>query len=184
MDGVSDERTEPVQTSWPDLTCFGCGPANVDGLHLESYVGEGGETLVATVNPDETFNSGTPNVMYGGHIASLIDCHSVWTAITFAYRAEGRPLGSAPRIAYVTGRLNVDFQRPTPLDRPVHLRAWVDGDVARKTTVRSELGPEGTTTASGEVVAVRIDPSDVAGHHQAKHETASDTAAGREETGD
>lgn len=184
MNEISDGRTQPVQLSWPDLTCYGCGPANADGLHLESYLGEEGETLVATVRPDETFNSGTPNVMYGGHIASLVDCHSVWTAITFAYRTEGRPLGSEPRIAYVTGRLNVDYHKPTPLDQPIHLRGWIEGEVARKTTVRSELGPEGTTTATGEVVAVRVDPSVVAGHHQAHSQPPSDTATGGEETSD
>jgi len=119
---------DSVQTSWPDLTCYGCGPANEVGLHLESYLGEDSETLVATVQPDEIFNSGAPNVMYGGHIASLIDCHSIWTAITFAYIAENRQLGSSPRIAYVTGELCVDYHAPTPLDCPIELTAWVDGD--------------------------------------------------------
>lgn len=152
-------RGDPVQHSWPDLTCYGCGPANPDGLHLESYPGADGATLVASVDPEPPFTSGTPNVMYGGHIASLIDCHSVWTAITFAYRDEGRPLGSSPRIAYVTARLCVDYRAPTPLDRPVHLRAWIDGDVGRETTVRTDLGPEGRVTATGEVVAVRVGPS-------------------------
>ena len=167
MAQTPDGTNDPVQASWPELTCYGCGPANEAGLHLESYLDEAGESLVATVHPDEVFNSGAPNVMYGGHVASLLDCHSVWTAITFAYRSEGRSLGSPPRIAYVTGRLSVDYRKPTPLDRPIHLEAWVEGDVGRKTTVRSELGPEGVTTATGEVVAVRVDPGDAEGGHQA-----------------
>ncbi|WP_136591350.1 PaaI family thioesterase [Salinigranum halophilum] len=159
-------ETDPVQTSWPDLTCYGCGPANEVGLHLESYLGEDGETLVATVQPDEIFNSGAPNVMYGGHIASLIDCHSIWTAIVFAYIAENRQLGSSPRIAYVTGELCVDYLAPTPLDRPIELTAWVDGDPGKRTRVKSELGLEDEITATGEVLAVRIKPPDIVGHHQ------------------
>jgi len=167
MDRPDDAAGDPVQSSWPELTCWGCGPANDEGLHLESYLGADGETLVATVEPDDVFDSGSPNVMHGGHVASLLDCHSIWTAITFAYEVADRPLGSDPRIAYVTGELSIDFRRPTPLDEPVHLTAWVDGGVDRRTTVRSQLGPAGEVTASGEVEAVRVDPEVIEGHHQA-----------------
>jgi acyl-CoA thioesterase FadM len=108
--------------------------------------------------------------MYGGHIASLVDCHSIWTAITFAYAAEGRSLGSAPRIAYVTADLHVTYRAPTPMDRPIRLVARIDGEVGRRTTVRTELGPADgdEPTATAEVLAVRVDPPDVAGHHQAE----------------
>lgn len=84
----------------------------------------------------------------------------------------------------MTERLNVDYQKPTPLNQPIHLRAWIKDDIARKTTVRSELGPKGNTTATGEVVAIRVDPAEIAGHHQATSAVPSDTAAGGEETGD
>ncbi|WP_435347379.1 PaaI family thioesterase [Haloarchaeobius sp. HRN-SO-5] len=183
MDRPEYGRDAPVQHSWPDLTCYGCGPANERGLQLQSYLGPDDERLVATVDPDATFNSGAPNVMYGGHVASLLDCHSIWTAITFAYRAADRSLGSSPRIGYVTGRLRVDYRAPTPLDRPVHLRAWVDGDVGRKTTVRSELGPVGETTASGEVRAVRADPDEDT-HHRRADRPAGGTPSDRGDADD
>jgi hypothetical protein len=147
----------PVQHSWPDLSCFGCGPANAEGFQIESYLGPEEETLVAAVDPDRRFTSGAPNVAWGGYVASLVDCHSVWTAITFTHRMEDRPLGSDPQIEYVTGSLSVDYHAPTPLDEPIHLRSWVEGEVGRKTTVISEVGPEGETTAEGEVTAVRVD---------------------------
>lgn len=152
--GIADET--PVQDSWPDLTCYGCGPANPHGHHLHSYVSDDGESLVAVVDPDSRYNAGVPNVMYGGYIASLLDCHSMWTAMTFAARAEDAPLDSDPHIAYVTAELRIEYRRPTPLDRSVHLRAWVDGDTGRRMRIRSELGPEGEVTATGDVVAVRI----------------------------
>lgn len=170
-------RDVPVQHSWPDLTCFGCGPANEDGVHLESYLGPDDETLVATVDPEDRFTSGAPNVMYGGHVASLVDCHSVWTAITFAYLAADRPLGSDPRIEYVTGRLSVDYRAPTPLDEPIHLTARPEGDVGRKATIRTELGPEGETTATGEVVAVRVAPSEDGSHYRSASRTGGDETA-------
>ena len=147
-----------MQDSWPELTCFGCGPANPSGIQLKSHLAEGGESLVAVVDPDPRFTSGAQNVAYGGYLASLVDCHSIWTAIASAYRAEGRPLGSAPRIAYVTAELDVRYLRPTPTDRPIHLRAWVEGEVGRKTRVRCELGSGGEVSASAEVLAVRVAP--------------------------
>lgn len=164
VDPLQWPRDVPVQHTWPALTCYGCGPANDEGLHLHSYLGPDGDSLVATVDPDPTYNAGAPNVMYGGHVASLVDCHAIWTAITFAYADEGRPLDSDPQIGYVTANLDVTFRAPTPLDEPVHLRGVVDGDVGEKTTVRVELGPEAKTTATAEVLAVRRDPDDLRHH--------------------
>lgn len=168
MDDPAYGHDAPVQHSWPELTCFGCGPANAEGFQIESYLGPDGETLVAEVDPDARFTSGAPNVAWGGYVASLVDCHSVWTAITFAHEAEGRPLGTEPRVEYVTGSLSVDYRAPTPLDEPIYLRSWVAGEVGRKTTVVSAVGPEGETTAEGEVVAVRVDSGGGASRH---HET-------------
>lgn len=150
------ERDEPVQHAWPEFTCYGCGPANPDGIQLESYLAEDGESLVATVEPDARYTSGMENVAYGGYVASLVDCHSVWTAVTFAHRAEGRPLGEGPPISYVTGELSVTYHEPTPLSRDVELRAWVEGEVDRKTNVTCEVGSGGEPTATGEVTAVRV----------------------------
>lgn len=160
----------PVQDSWPELTCYGCGPASEGGLHLHSYVGDDGETLVATVTPDGVFTSGTPNVLYGGHVASLVDCHAIWTAITFAYADEGRPLDSDPQIGYVTATLSVNYHAPTPLDREVTLTAWREWVDGRKTHVLVEVGPEGEDpTATGEVLAIRVDPPVDPRHHGTAH---------------
>ena len=150
------ERDEPVQHAWPGFDCYGCGPANPDGIQLESYLAEDGESLVATVEPDAQYTSGMENVAYGGYVASLVDCHSIWTAVTFAHEAEGRPLDEGPPISYVTGELCVSYQEPTPLDRPIELRAWVEGDVGRKTTVTCEVSSGEEVTATGEVTAVRV----------------------------
>lgn len=159
-DRVDDSPTdEPrfVQDAWPDLSCFGCGPANPHGLRLKSEFSADGTELVATYDPDERFTSGAPNVAYGGLVASLVDCHAIWTAIAFAHRAEGRAVGTDPRIAYVTANLSVDFRKPTPLDQLVHLQAWVDGDAGEKTTVVCEVGTGEELTAEAEVLAVRAE---------------------------
>jgi hypothetical protein len=141
-----------LQDAWAENTCFGCGPANPDGMHLRSTFSEDGEALVATFEPTERYSSGAPNVMYGGTVASLIDCHSVWTAGAFAARRENREV----RPEFVTGELSVRFLKPTPLDRPLHLRAWVEGDLGHRTRVHCTVSADDEVTATGEVVTVRV----------------------------
>jgi hypothetical protein len=149
---------EPVQAAWPHNTCYGCGQSNPDGHQLESYLADDGEALVATFDPEPTHAAGYPDVAYGGLLASLVDCHSIWTAMTFRYMEESRELlDDDPLRMYVTGELTTRYLAPTPLDEPIHLRAWVDGDVGRKTTVVCEAGPEGgDPTVEAEATAVEM----------------------------
>lgn len=143
-------HARPVQASWPELTCYGCGPANPDGLHVESYVASDGRTLVATVEPSDAFN-----VVPG--VASVVDCNSIWAAMTFASPFDARPPDGPPAARYVTAELRVSYLKPTPLGVPLEVRSWVDGDVGRRVRVLTEVGPPGDVTATGEVVAVRVE---------------------------
>ena len=153
--------TEPsgpaLQDVWPHATCYGCGPANAAGLRIKSYWDSDGESVVCRFQPGPQHNAGFPNVTYGGLVASLIDCHSNWTAIAAAYRAAGRPHGSAPILSYVTASLNVRFIAPTPLDTELVLRARVTEQHARKTMVTCQVYAGDRVTAEGHVVAVRIE---------------------------
>ena len=148
---------QALQDTWPEATCYGCGPANPYGLHIKSYWDADGETVFCLFQPDLKYNAGFPNVMYGGLVASLIDCHSIWTAIAAAYKTEGRPHGSAPSISYVTGSLQVRYLQPTPLDQEIVLRAHVTEVRGRKTHVACTVQAGDRVTAEGTVVAVRID---------------------------
>ncbi len=160
---VTDKSSPALQDAWPNATCYGCGPANSVGLHIKSYWAEDGETVIATFQPQPEQNAGFPNVMYGGLVASLIDCHSVWTAIAATYKAEGREHGSLPAISYVTGSLNVRYLAPTPLDRPVQLRARVTELHPRKALVTCTLHAGDQITAEGTVLAVRFQQDKSAG---------------------
>lgn len=141
----------------PHLVCFGCGPSNPDGLQLKSYLD--GQFVVATYQPASKYSSGAKDALYGGIIASLIDCHSNWTAMAFGYKAEGREPGSQPPVACVTGSLGVKYIKPTPMNTPLHLKAWVEGEVGRKTRIICELGTAEMVTAIGDSVFVRVDPT-------------------------
>ena len=154
---VTETETPALQDAWPNATCFGCGPANPYGLHIKSYWDADGETVVATFQPEVKYNAGFPNVMYGGIVAALIDCHSVWTAIAATYKAEGRDHGSLPAISYVTGTITVRFLQPTPLDNPIQIRARATELHARKARVTSTVHAGDLVTAEGTVLAVRFD---------------------------
>jgi acyl-coenzyme A thioesterase PaaI-like protein len=153
-----------LQDVWAGATCYGCGPSNPIGLHIKSYWAD--ESVVCTFHPTPDLNAGFPNVMYGGMVACLCDCHSIWTAIAATYRDEGREHGSAPIIAYVTGNLNVSYLAPTPLDQPITLRARVEELHARKAIVTCDVTAAGKLTAQARVIAVRYAGDKSAGHHK------------------
>ncbi|HTP51573.1 MAG TPA: PaaI family thioesterase [Anaeromyxobacteraceae bacterium] len=112
---------QAIQDPIPHNHRWGCGTLNSNGLQIKSYP-EGDET-VCRFQPLPHFMAGPTNVLCGGIIASLIDCHCVCTAIADAYRSAGRPLGSSPDLRAVTAALRVDYLSPTPLGQPLELRA-------------------------------------------------------------
>jgi len=138
----------------PDNGCFGCGPHNPRGLQIKSYW-KGAESI-CVYQPASHQSAGPPQFLNGGIIATLIDCHSVCTAIAHAYRVESRPIGSDPSIWCVTAHLNVTYLRPTSLATPGTLRARVAEAGAKKTLVRCRLYSASDECARGEVVAVRV----------------------------
>jgi acyl-coenzyme A thioesterase PaaI-like protein len=147
-----------LQDVWPMGTCYGCGPANSHGLHIKSYWSADGSEVTCTFHAQPHFNAGLPNVMYGGMIACLCDCHSVWTAMAGMYRREGREHGSAPTLTCVTGSLSVKYLAPTPLDQPVVLRAHVQeiSSSGRRATVYCGVYVAEKQTAEAIVVAVQF----------------------------
>jgi acyl-coenzyme A thioesterase PaaI-like protein len=140
----------------PDGICFCCGPAHPSGLHLRSHWDETGEIVVARHTPRPEF-TGFPGLVYGGLLAMLVDCHSGWTAMGWHYRAEGRDPDTAPAIHCVTGNLNIDYLKPTPMGVELTLKAWVEGPLSRKARVRCEVWADGVMTARSDNVFVRAD---------------------------
>ena len=135
--------------------CHGCGAANEKGLQLKSYWD--GDEAIATWRALAHHCGGTRENLNGGIIASLIDCHSLNLAIAHAYRAEGRAIGGAPRIGYVTANLNVSYLKPTPIDEPIQLRARIARLEGRKAWVDCTLSAAGEIRATGEVLGVRVE---------------------------
>lgn len=143
------------QDYYPDhlAHCYGCGRLNTFGHQIKSYWD--GEESVSTFVP-KPYHIAIPGYVYGGLIASLIDCHSTGTAAAAAYRAQGRSMDTEPPLRFVTASLHVDYLRPTPLGVPLHLRSRVKEIKGRKVVVTTNLSAQGEVCARGEVVAVQM----------------------------
>jgi len=100
--------------------------------------------------------AGPEQYVYGGTVASLIDCHSNCAAMSNYYQLEGREIGSDPEIWCVTGRLTVSYVAPTPIDTEIVVRAVIAEVGERKTVVKSRVYSGDTLTAEGEMIAVRV----------------------------
>jgi len=133
--------------------CYGCGKLNEGGLKLKSYW-DGNESI-ARFRP-KWYHIAFPGYVYGGLIASLIDCHGTGTAAAAAYKLVGREMGSEPLLRYVTASIRVDFKKPTPIDQELFLVGSVKKITEKKVIVSIELTVNGVLCAQGEVVAVKI----------------------------
>ena len=142
----------PEDVSW----CFGCGSLNKHGHQIKSFWD--GEETVCHFQP-QPYHTAIPGYVYGGLIASLIDCHSTGTASAAAYKAEGRELGTEPPLRFVTASLHVDYLKPTPLGPVLEIRGRVKEIKGKKVVVETTVSAEGVVCARGELVAVRMPAS-------------------------
>lgn len=151
---MAEERKAFQDYYTDDLShCFGCGRLNEHGHHLRSYWD--GEGSVSRFTP-EPYHTAVPGYVYGGLIASLIDCHGTGTAAAAKCRADGRTMDTDARYRFVTGSLRVDYLRPTPLGEELELRGTVKEISGRKVVVSVTLSARGILCARGEVVAVQL----------------------------
>jgi acyl-coenzyme A thioesterase PaaI-like protein len=97
-----------------------------------------------------------PGYVYGGLIASIIDCHGTGTAAAALYHSEGREMGTEPPVRFVTASLHVEYIRPTPLGVPLEVRGEVKEIKGHKVVVSARVSAGGKVYARGEVVAVQM----------------------------
>ena len=148
---MPDDKELALQPRYaPESVCFGCGPANPEGLRLESHPDDG--EVVAEFVP-APHHEAFPGVLNGGIIGTILDCHCNWTA---AWHLMSRSGADRPPVT-VTAEYTVRLRRPTPIDRPVRLTGRVVESHDDRVTVEAELASDGqvTATCSGLFVAVR-----------------------------
>jgi acyl-coenzyme A thioesterase PaaI-like protein len=134
----------------PTGRCYGCGPANEQGLRIRSF--EEGDALVCDWTP-QPHHLAFEGVVNGGIIGSLLDCHSNWTAAVHFLKKRG--VTEVPPT--VTSYFHVTLKRPTPMGVPLHLRAQVVESTEDRATVEATLEANGkiTATCRGTFVAVK-----------------------------
>ena len=94
-----------------------------------------------------------PGFVYGGLLASLVDCHAMATAAA-AEMAASPVSGDRPAPRYVTAALRVDYLKPTPLGAELEIRGRVSERSERKSVVALAVSVAGTVTVRAEAVAV------------------------------
>ncbi|MBL1108624.1 PaaI family thioesterase [Streptomyces sp. 5-8] len=124
--------------------CFGCGPGQSHGLHLEARAGEGVSlTAEFTVQPA---HQGAPGLAHGGVLATALD----------------ETLGSLNwllRTIAVTGRLETDFVRPVPVGTTLYLEAEVTAVAGRKiySTATGRIGgPDGPVAVRADALFIEV----------------------------
>jgi acyl-coenzyme A thioesterase PaaI-like protein len=143
------------QDYYPDEQshCYGCGRLNEHGLQLKSYWD--GEETVAIFHP-QPYHIAFPGYVYGGLIASIIDCHATGTAAAATYRHEVRGMHTEPALRFVTASLQVTYIRPTPLGVGLEVRGSVKEIKGRKVVVSATVSANGEVCAEAEVVTVQM----------------------------
>lgn len=141
----------------PRSVCFGCGPANPEGLRIRSVEREG--ELVAEWRAHARYEA-WPGTLSGGIVGTLLDCHSNWAATLALMRASGAD--AVP--ATVTARYEVSLLRPASTGGPITLRARVVERGEDRATVESTLEAGGEICARFRGTFVAVKPGHPAYH--------------------
>ena len=134
--------------------CFGCGRLNEEGMQIKTHWD--GKESICHVMPKPHFTGGFPGNLYGGLIASLIDCHSAATASAATLSEKGYTPDNHPLYRFVTASLKVDYLKPTPMGKMLELRGRIKEIKGRKVIVNVTLSAEGEIRARGELILVQL----------------------------
>jgi acyl-coenzyme A thioesterase PaaI-like protein len=139
-----------LQDDYPDelAHCFGCGRLNAHGHHIRTTV-EGDETVSRFL--PEPHHTAAPGFVYGGILASLVDCHATAAASAAGRRPSD---GHAPPPRYVTALLEVEYLRPTPIGVMLEARGRVVAKKGRRVRVDVRVLADGVECVRGLVTAV------------------------------
>jgi len=144
-----------IQDYYPEhfAHCYGCGRLNEHGHRIKTFW-EGDETVTRFL-PKE-YHTALPGFVYGGLLASLIDCHGTGSASLALAREQGIDLNgfNAPRC--VTASLKVDYKKPTPIGSVLEIRGIIRELKGRKVITEARLLADGVVTVTGEIIAIQV----------------------------
>ncbi len=147
--------SKAFQDCYPDDVshCYGCGSLNAAGHQIKTHWD--GEATVTRFTPRPE-HTAVPGFVYGGLLASLVDCHSTGSGAAALARHRGidMELDGAPRC--VTGSLELRYTAPTPLGPELVIRGTIEQIKGRKVVVRTELHAGETLCVTGRAVVFEM----------------------------
>ena len=154
---INTKNLKAIQDLYPDelAHCYGCGKSNLDGFQLKTYLV--GDETIAYFTPQPKYTA-LPRSVYGGLIASILDCHGTGSAAAFVCKNEHISLVDATTIPVrcVTASLKIDFKNPTPMGVELELKGKLRSIEGRKIWVDMTLTAHGIICATGEILAIRL----------------------------
>lgn len=147
MKKIQDHYDEPF------AHCYGCGRLNEKGYQIKTSWD--GDNTVTRYTP-EPHHTALPGFVYGGLLASLIDCHGTGSGSLAIAREQGIELDgpNAPRC--VTASLRVDFKKPTPIGTELVIKGTINEIKGKKVVVAAEVYADGELTVTGEIIVIRV----------------------------
>jgi acyl-coenzyme A thioesterase PaaI-like protein len=131
--------------------CYGCGRLNIYGLKIKSFWK--GDVCICRFTP-EPYHTAIPGYVYGGLIASIIDCHATGTAAAVTYLEKNNKKQEDLPPRFLTASLHVEYINPTPLGVTLQVRAKPIEIKGRKVVVNAELFAKDKLCAQGKVVTI------------------------------
>ena len=150
------ENNKAFQDYYPDdySHCYGCGRLNEHGHQIKSYW-DGNESICRFL-PEKHYSGGKKDILYGGLIASLIDCHGAGTAAAAKVKEQGVEMKKGEMPRFVTASLKVDYLAPTPVNTELELRGKIKRIDGRKVIVAVNLLAEQQVCARGELLFIQL----------------------------
>ena len=151
---MPNTKENAIQDYYPDdfAWCYGCGRLNEDGHHFRT-MWQGDKTI--TVYTPKPQHVALPGFVYGGVIASMLDCHASGSCALALQRKNGYELGNnidVPR--FVAASLQVNFLKPTPHGVPLKAFGTVREIHPKRFKVNSELFAGDTLCVTSEFEGV------------------------------
>lgn len=147
--------TKPIQHYYSEDVshCFGCGQRNEYGHRIETNWD--GQRSVTHFTPQK-YHTAVPGYVYGGLIASLIDCHGTGTAAAAMADKRGIDAEKNHLPRFVTASLQVNYKKPTPTGKELTITGTVREITERKVVIDIQLSADGTVSAEGTVISVEM----------------------------
>jgi acyl-coenzyme A thioesterase PaaI-like protein len=149
-------NNEAFQDYYPDdySHCYGCGRLNEHGHQIKSYW-DGNESICHFL-PKKYHTGGKKDILYGGLVASLMDCHGAGTAAAAKVKEQGIEIKKVEMPRFVTASFKIDYLAPTPVNTELELRGKIKDISGRKVIVKVTLIAEQKVRAIGKLLFIQL----------------------------